>query len=229
VYHQVKPRGGAVLEEISIPFGDASISASRHGRGGTVIVLGHGAGGDRRVPFLVRLADSLAATGRAVLLYNFPYTERRRRVPDPPPVLEAASRAAAAHAREALGAARLVVGGKSMGGRIASQAVAQGDPADALVFLGYPLHPPGKPETLRDRHLPAITAPMLFVQGTRDAFARFDLLETLLGRLGPRATLHRIEGGDHSFAVPKGQGRTRAEVEDEIGRGIDAWLSARAF
>ena len=102
-----------------------------------------------------------------------------------------------------MGASRVVLGGRSMGGRIASQIVAGGTAADGLVFLGYPLHPPGKPEALRDRHLPQIDAPMLFVQGTRDAFARPDLLAAVLEKLGPKAWVHRVEDGDHSFAVRK--------------------------
>jgi predicted alpha/beta-hydrolase family hydrolase len=135
----------------------------------------------------------------------------------------------AAHARAALGASRLVLGGKSMGGRIASQAVAAGLPADALVFLGYPLHPPGRFDTLRDRHLPAIIAPMLFVQGTRDAFARPDLLAAVLGGLGDRATLHSIEDGDHSFVVPRRTGRAPVQIEAEVAAAIASWLAARGL
>ncbi len=135
-------------------------------------------------------ADALAGTGRRVVLYNFLYSERRQRRPDPPAVLEATTRAVAEHARDAFGADHLVQGGRSMGGRIASQVVATGAPADALVFLAYPLHPPGQPDRLRDRHLPDITVPMLFVQGTRDAFARPDLLDAVIARLGSRARLH---------------------------------------
>jgi len=192
------------------------VSASVHGSGRTAVVLGHGAGGDRGGGFLVRCAEALAASGRAAVLYNFPYSERGRRVPDPASILEAAAAAVAAYAREALQAENVVLGGKSMGGRIASQAVAHGTPADALVFLGYPLHPPGHPERLRDRHLPAISIPMLFLQGTRDAFARWDLIEEVAQRLGSRARLERIEDGDHSFAVPKRSGRSAAEVEADV-------------
>jgi predicted alpha/beta-hydrolase family hydrolase len=111
-----------------------------------------------------------------------------------------------------------------MGGRIASQVVAAGAPADGLVFLAYPLHPPGQPDRLRDRHLPDIKAPMLFVQGTRDAFAQGDLLEATLARLGSRARLHRVEGGDHSFVVLKRSGRTGADVEVEIVAAVRGWL-----
>jgi predicted alpha/beta-hydrolase family hydrolase len=144
-------------------------------------------------------------------------------------VLESATRAVFAEVRRALSPRRLVGGGKSMGGRIASQVVAQGEPADALVFLGYPLHPPGRTESLRDAHLPDIAAPLLFVQGTRDAFARPDLLDAVLARLGDRATLHRVDQGDHSFAVPRSTGRTPASVEAEVAEVVIGWLSARGL
>lgn len=212
--------------ELRVPVGDQSVTASVHGAGATVVALGHGAGGDRRTPFLMRVAEALAGSGRAALLYNFPYSDARRRAPDPPDVLETTARAVAEHAREALGARRVVLGGKSMGGRIASQAVAKGAAADGLVFLGYPLHPPGRPETLRDRHLPDIRVPMLFIQGTRDIFARWDLLEAVIGRLGATATLHRVEDADHSFRVPRRTGRTAADVEAEIVSAALRWLAA---
>jgi predicted alpha/beta-hydrolase family hydrolase len=114
-----------------------------------------------------------------------------------------------------------------MGGRIASQAVAQGLAADGLIFLAYPLHPPGRPQQLRDRHLPQITVPMLFVQGTRDDFARPDLLDSVLQGLGDRASLHRVEGGDHSFAVLARSGRTAEEVRQEVHGTLLAWLDGR--
>lgn len=215
------------MEERSIAVPDGvCVSASIFGAGDVALVLGHGAGGTRKTPFLVRLAEGLAASGRRVLLFNFPYSESRRRIPDPPARLEATVAAVARFARSELGAPRLVLGGKSMGGRIASQAVAKGLAADGLVFLGYPLHPPGKPDVLRDKHLLAITAPMLFVQGTRDAFARWDLLGATLAKLGDRATLLKIEDGDHSFKVPKRSGRTTAEVEATVLRAVLDWLTA---
>jgi uncharacterized protein len=192
-------------------------------------VLGHGAGGDRRTRVLLDLAEALAASGRQAVLYNFPYSDRGRGAPDRPDVLERTSRAAGEYARATLKAGKLVMGGKSMGGRIASQAVAQGAPAEGLVFLGYPLHPPGKTQVRRDRHLPAIAAPLLFVQGTRDAFARWDLLESLVERLGPRATLHRIEEGDHSFKVPKRTGLGPAEVQADVFAAILRWLEAQGL
>jgi len=202
----------------------AGASARLYGTGPTVVVLGHGAGGTRETPMLVALAAALEGSGRAALLYNFPYSEKRSRRPDPPAVLEAATREAGELARAESGASRVVHGGRSMGGRIASQVVAAGAPAEGLVFLGYPLHPPGQPEKRREAHLPSIAAPMLFVGGTRDAFARPDLLAALLERLGERAERHDVEGADHSFGVLKRSGRTPADVEDEVRGAVLAWL-----
>jgi predicted alpha/beta-hydrolase family hydrolase len=212
------------MYEAQIPVGAARVSASVHGDGATAVVLGHGAGGNRRTALLVALAEDLAASGRRALVYNFPYTEQGRKAPDPAALLETTVRAVADHARQALGAERLVLGGKSMGGRMASQVVAKGAAADGLVFLGYPLHPPGRTTQLRDQHLASIPCPMLFVQGTRDAFAQWDLLGGVLERLGPRATLHRVEGGDHSFVVPRRAGGERAAVEREIRRAVVEWI-----
>lgn len=204
--------------------GDRVASVSVHGSGAACLALGHGAGGTRRTPLLLRFAEALAAEDRCVLLFNFPYSERRRRIPDPPATLEDTVAAVAGFARGELGARRLALGGKSMGGRIASQAVAKGVAADALVFLGYPLHAPGKPERLRDAHLYGLATPMLFVQGTRDPFAQWPLLLPVIERLGSRATLWRIEDGDHSFAVPKRAGRNAADVEAELCGAVAGWL-----
>lgn len=201
-------------------------SASFHGGGDTVVVLGHGAGGHRKNAMLLALAEALAASGRAALLYNFPYAEAGSRRPDPPAVLEATTRAAARLALEASRARRIVHGGRSMGGRIASQVVAAGERADGLVLLGYPLHPPGQFEKRRELHLPRIETPILFIQGTRDAFAREDLLAALIARLGPRAQLRRVEHADHSFGVLKRSGRTAGEVLAEVTAALLAWLQA---
>jgi uncharacterized protein len=204
-------------------------SASLHGAGDTVVVLGHGAGGSRRNPMLLALAEALAASGRAALLYNFRYSEAGSRRPDSPAVLEATTRAAASLALEASGARRIVHGGRSMGGRIASQVVAAGERADGLVFLGYPLHPPGQFEKRREAHLPRITAPMLFVQGTRDTFARADLLDALMARLGSAAELHRVEHADHSFGVLKRSGRTPTDALEEVRAALLGWLERRGL
>jgi len=194
-----------------------------------VVVLGHGAGGNRRNKMLLALAEALAASGRAALLYNFPYSEAGSRRPDPPSVLESTARAAAALALEATGARRIVHGGRSMGGRIASQVVATGERADGLAFLGYPLHPPGQFERRREAHLPQIEAPMLFVQGTRDSFAREDLLDALIERLGSHAELHRVQEADHSFGVLKRSGRAPAEVLAEVTAVLLRWLQTHGL
>ncbi|HET7295325.1 MAG TPA: alpha/beta family hydrolase [Vicinamibacteria bacterium] len=215
------------MTELTIAAPAASVSASLHGSGGTCLALGHGAGGDRRTPFLVRYAEAIAASGRTALLFNFPYSERRRKVPDAPRVLEDTVAAVALAARERSG--RVVLGGKSMGGRIASQAVAQGVACDGLVFLGYPLHPPGQPDRRRDAHLPRIAAPMLFLQGTRDAFARWDLIEGVVAGLGERARLLRMDEADHSFAVPRKTSLGAADVERRLVEETVRWLEARGL
>ena len=212
--------------QAGISFGGRAITASVHGDGETAFVLFHGAGGNRRAPLLVTVADALAAAGHRVVLANFPYTEDGRKVPDKHEVLEATVDAVATHAERALGARRVILGGKSMGGRMASQLAAKGRPAAGLVFLGYPLHAPGREDTLRDAHLGQIRAPMLFLQGTRDDFARFDLIEAVTRRLGPLATLHRVEGGDHSFKCLKKSGRAPKDVEAEIVSAITRWVAA---
>lgn len=211
--------------QIDVPAA-SPVSASLHGQaGGTLLALAHGAGGTRTTPQLVRLAESLAAGGRRVLLFNFPYSEAGRRAPDRPATLEASVRAVARHAREQLAPARLVLGGRSMGGRIASQCVAAGLACDALLFLAYPLHPPGQAGKMRDAHLPRIGVPMLFVQGTRDAFARPDLLESTLARL-PQARHYPVPDGDHSFGVPARSGRTPADVEATVSASVEEWLTS---
>jgi predicted alpha/beta-hydrolase family hydrolase len=217
------------VREIEVPVGGQAVSASVHGEGDTAVVLAPGAGGNRRTPLLLRMAEAVAASGRRAVLYNFPYTEARRRIPDRPDVLEGTAQALAAYTRQRLGAGRVVLGGKSMGGRIASQAVAHGTPADALVFLGYPLHPPGKTSQLRNAHFGEVLVPMLFVQGTRDAFARWDLLEGTVASLGERATLFRVEDGDHSFNVRRAAGTKPLDVPADIAGAVLAWLSEKGL
>ena len=169
-----------------------------------VLVLGHGAGSGMRSPFMTGFAEAIGRRGIATLRFDFPYMQAGRKAPDRAPVLVEAWNAAFAEAATRAGARPVLAGGKSMGGRIASRAVAEGMPAAGLVFLGYPLHPPGRPDKIRDAHLDAVAAPMLFLQGTRDAFAQPDLLAAVLARLGERVQLVAIEGGDHSFRVPGG-------------------------
>jgi predicted alpha/beta-hydrolase family hydrolase len=178
---------------------------------------------------LLALADALARSGRSALLYNFPYAEKGSRRPDPPVLLEATTRAAAELALEATGAGRIVHGGRSLGGRIASQVVAAGVRAEGLALLGYPLHPPGQCEKRREAHLPRIDAPMLFVQGSRDAFAREDLLRSLLERLGPRAEHVLVRDADHSFGVLKRSGRTPEDVLAEVRAAVLEWLDRHSL
>jgi predicted alpha/beta-hydrolase family hydrolase len=170
------------------------------------VVVAHGAGNDMHTPLLEGFCACLNESTFGTLRFNFPYAEQGRRAPDPPATLLETYRAAVAAAQERAGPGHLFLGGKSMGGRIASMLVAEGVRAQGLIFLGYPLHPPGKPERVRDEHLPRVRAPMLFLQGTADPFARWDLVQDLVKRLGRWATLHPVEGGDHSFRV-RGQPR----------------------
>jgi predicted alpha/beta-hydrolase family hydrolase len=185
-----------------------------------VSVIAHGAGAGMTHPFMTGAAEGLAEGGVSVLRFNFPYLDARRRVPDPPAVLLRTWAAALRRARELGEALPLIAGGKSLGGRMASMLAAEEGsafPAAALVFFGYPLHPPGRPERLRDAHLAEVRTPMLFIQGTRDALARFDLLEALVARLGTLARLHVVAGADHSFRVP-GVKRPDREIGRELGR-----------
>jgi uncharacterized protein len=192
-----------------------------------VYVLAHGAGAGMRHPFLESIAQRLAERGVATLRYQFPYMERRASRPDPPAVAAATVRAAVAEAARAAPGLPLVAGGRSFGGRMTSTAQA-GEPLPGvrgLVFLGFPLHPPGRPGDQRAEHLAAVQVPMLFLQGTRDDFADLKLLKPVVKRLGERATLHLVEGGDHSFHVLKKSGRTDTDVMGELVGAIVEWTS----
>ncbi len=176
------------------------------------IVVAHGAGAGMDHPFLVGFADACLEEGIAALRFNFPYVESGRRAPDPEGVLRDAWRAAFEAASDRAAGGPVWASGKSLGGRIASMAAADGDIVPAgLVFLGYPLHPPGKPERIRDEHLARIEVPMLFLQGTSDPFASHELLRGVVEKLGARATLVPFDGGGHSFEV-RGRKRDPREV-----------------
>jgi uncharacterized protein len=197
--------------------------------GGATLVLAHGAGAGQTSPFVVAFATALAERSLDVVTFNFLYIERGRHVPDRGPALEACYRAAIDAVRGAVpSAARaLFIGGKSMGGRIATQ-VAAGDPAmplAGLVLLGYPLHPPGRPDQCRVQHLPDVRRPMLFVQGSRDAFGTPDELAPVLEQLSPRPALHVVSGGDHSFKLA-GRGRAAAQTEAyaAVQQAIVEWI-----
>ena len=194
-------------------------------------VLAHGAGAGMRHRFMEAIAGVLAARGVATLRFQFPYTEAGGRRPDPPAVLEATVRAAVATAAEVAPELPLIAGGKSMGGRMTSGAQARAPlPRVAgLVFLGFPLHPPKQPGVGRAEHLALVELPMLFLQGTRDDLAALDLITSVCGQLGPRATLHVVEGGNHSFEVLKRSGRSNAEVLDELADGIVQWCGTHGI
>jgi uncharacterized protein len=197
-------------------------------RAGVTLILGHGAGAGQTSDFIVSFASGLAARGIDIMTFNFLYREQGRRIPDPNDKLEACWRAVIEAVRGQMESSRdtLAIGGKSMGGRIASQvaAAAIGDLA-GLVFLGYPLHPPGRPDRLRAAHLSRIKAPVLFVQGSRDAFGTPDELRPILAQLEPPADLYVVEGGDHSFKVPKMSGVNQEAVYRAVQGHIAAWLN----
>jgi predicted alpha/beta-hydrolase family hydrolase len=190
-----------------------------------IYVLAHGAGAGMRHPFLEAISDELACDSVATFRYQFPYMEASRRRPDPPHLLEATVRSAVKTVEDRVEDLPIVAGGKSMGGRMTSMAAAseQLPGVRGLVFLGFPLHPPGKPGEERARHLFDIDLPMLFLQGTRDTFARPDLLAPVTQRLGDLASVHYVEGGDHSFKVPKRSGRAESEVLRGLASTISAW------
>lgn len=188
---------------------------------GWTVAYAPGAGSNLHDPFGRHLAAVLAAQGIGCLRFQFPYQETGQRRPDAPPLLEEAWQAAIAAARQHGG--RLAIGGRSMGGRIASMVTAKGAPVAALALLAYPLHPPGRPEQRRDRHLGALAVPTLFCSGARDAFATPDELAAAAA-LVPRSTVHLLEGADHGFATLKSSGRTREDVWEEAVDTLVAWL-----
>ena len=193
------------------------------------LILGHGAGAGQRSPFMTSAARALAARGIVTATFDVPYMTARRKVPDQAPVLEQSWRDAVAAAREhsAFDGLPLYIGGKSMGGRIASQSAAAGAlPIAGLVYLGYPLHPPGKPQQRRDAHLPSIAAPMLFVQGTRDPFGTAAEIRELLPRLR-QAELYEVAAADHSFKVPAKSGTPQATVFQNIYDRVAEFIRAR--
>ncbi len=194
-----------------------------------LLVLGHGAGAGMRHPFMSALAGELARVGLATLRYQFPYMEERRKVPDRPAVLTATVAAAVRAAAEAGAELPLLAGGKSMGGRMTSQAAAEGkiEGVRGIVFFGFPLHPPKAPGTKRAEHLAKVNVPMLFLQGTRDELADLKLLKPICAKLGKSATLHVIETADHSFHVLKKSGRNDEEVLRELAETTADWAKGK--
>jgi len=216
-----------MAEEVTVPFGESELAGLWDAADGdpfAVAVLAHGAGNEMRHRYMERVALGLVARGMSALRFNFPYKSAGRGYPDPPRVLLPAWRAALTEAVRRGGGLPVVASGKSLGGRMASVVAAEDGPefpGRALVFLGYPLHAPGKADKPRDSHLDQITVPMLFVQGARDPFASFDLIQQVVARLGSRARSHVVEGGDHSHKV---KGRGEAEVLDEIARAFVSFV-----
>jgi hypothetical protein len=195
--------------------------------GAAVIVLAPGAGGGLDGAFMKRVARGLADHGLQVCRFNFGYTEKGRRSPDKQPLLEETYRDVVRSVRPVAGRRPLFLGGKSMGGRIASHIVAGGEAAAGLILLGYPLHPPGRPDRIRDEHLRAIDIPMLFVEGTRDPFCPLETLERARGSITARTSVVVINDGDHSFKVPKASGRTTEAAWQEVIEAVARWVRER--
>ena len=204
-------------------------AARRVSRLPSTLILAHGAGAPQQHAFMVEFARALSERGLDVLTFNFLYSEQRRKVPDRMPQLVACYRATIDSARAEVASARdrVFIGGKSMGGRVATHVAAEDSalPLSGIVLLGYPLHPPGQPDRLRDAHLPNVRRPMLFVQGTRDVFGTPSELKPVLASLSPMPTLHHVEAGDHSFTVRGRNLETRqrdiyAAIQDTIADWI---------
>jgi predicted alpha/beta-hydrolase family hydrolase len=191
-------------------------------------VFAHGAGAGMTHSFMETFATGLSERGIACLRYQFPYMEKASKRPDPPAIAQGAVRAAVAKAAEHFPGLDLIAGGKSFGGRMTSQAqaVVPLPHVRGLAFVGFPLHPAGKPSTDRAAHLAGIDTPMLFLQGTRDSLAEVNLIEPVVQRLGPRATLHMVDGADHSFHVLARSGRNDREVMNEILDAFTTWTDS---
>ena len=191
---------------------------------GAVFVCAHGAGGNMDDRGILQLAKVLRSRGIAVVRFNFLYKEKGSGRPDPMPRLTDCITAVVARTREEIKPRILIIGGRSMGGRAASMLAADGFDCDGLLLLAYPLHPPGKPEKLRDAHLPAIKVPVICFSGTRDPFCTRSLMEEALKRVKTGWDMHWLEGADHSFHVLKSSGKTDLQVMDEVGKAAQQWV-----
>jgi uncharacterized protein len=197
------------------------------GEQGVTFVSAHGAGGNMNDRGILQTANTLRSRGLGVVRFNFLYKEKKSGRPDPMPRLKECIIAVVARVREEIEPKKLIIGGRSMGGRAASMLAADGFECDGLLLLAYPLHPPGKPDQLRDAHLPAIKVPVLCFNGTRDPFCTPELMKEVLKRVKTDWKMHWIEGADHSFHVLKSSGRTDAEVLAEIGNATEVWVTRR--
>lgn len=211
-----------MMQRIKVAKGEVSVAFDGPEGAAVLLVLAPGAGAPMDSGFMVETASAIAAEGIRVCRFNFPYQELGRKGPDRQDVLEGTYRAVVTALRPQT--ETLVIGGKSLGGRIASMVAAAGADVNGLVFLGYPLHPPGKPERIRKAHLPSIRVPMLFVEGTRDPFCPLDTLENVRQELTAPNEVVVIDDGDHSFKVRKSSGRTTEEAWAEAADAVARWL-----
>ena len=218
-----------MTREIVIETGRGEVAGLLHipSSASHILVFAHGAGAGMRRAFMESAASVLADNGIATLRYQFPYMQKRSGRPDPPAVLHATVRAAVRAAAAQAPDLPLLAGGKSMGGRMTSQAAAE-EPLEGvrgIVFFGFPLHPAGSPASARGAHLSRVTVPMLFLQGTRDKLAELDLLRPILAEI-PHTTLKVFEGADHSFHLLKSAGRSDQELLEEIARTVADWAGS---
>jgi predicted alpha/beta-hydrolase family hydrolase len=216
--------------EASKSSGEVAALLARPDDASCLLVLAHGAGADMNHRSMVAIAGALAEHRITTFRFQFPYTEQGKRAPSPRPILIATVRAAIAAATECAEGLPLLAGGKSMGGRMTSLAAAQ-EPLSGvkgIVFFGFPLHPAGKPSVERGDHLAKVAEPMLFLQGTRDKLADLDLLRPVCQSLADRATLHVVDGADHSFQVLKRSGRSDQEVLEELAHAVEHWAAGLA-
>src|SRR5688572_19204901 len=204
-------------EEVSAVFDASDVP------GAPVFVCGHGAGGNLADRGVVATAQAMRAHGLHTVRFNFAYRERKSSRPDPMPKLTACTQAVVQRVRSELQPKRLIIGGRSMGGRAASVLASEGFVCDGLLLLAYPLHPPGRPQQLRSAHLPAIRVPVLCINGTRDDFCTPSLMEEVLKTVQPTFRMHWVQGADHSFHVLKSSGRSDADVMREIGSVAGDW------
>lgn len=203
----------------------AVFEPSENGKHDACFVCAHGAGGNMNDRGILQTANALRSRGLDVVRFNFLYKEKKSGRPDPMPRLEECITAVVSRVRDEIKPTTLIIGGRSMGGRAASMLAADGFECDGLLLLAYPLHPPGKPDQLRDAHLPAIKVPVICFNGTRDPFCTPALMEAVLERVKTRWEMHWIEGADHSFHVLKSSGKTDAQILGEIGEETQAWVS----
>ena len=207
-------------EETSAVYEQASDGSDR----GACFVFAHGAGGNMNDRGVLQTTNALRARGLDVVRFNFLYKEKKSGRPDPMPRLKETLAAVIARTRDEAKPRFLIIGGRSMGGRAASMLAADGFECDGLLLLAYPLHPPGKPDQLRDAHLPAIKVPVICFNGTRDPFCTPKLMEEVLKRVKTDWEMHWVEGADHSFHVLKSAGRTDGEVLESIADSIADWV-----